>query len=90
MANKIYINWTNEEYYTSLNDVREAFLSYASYSEFEDFLDCRYSMEEVFNFTENERKAALEDYNESLDFEMEGWIREYLTTIEVDTVFKGE
>lgn len=88
MAKKIYIDWENQEYHTSIEDVRESFERYADCTDFSDFLDCHYSSETIFNFSEAERAEALADYHAVLDEEMEDWIDSHMTVIDIEVEFK--
>ena len=90
MSRKIYINWNCNEYYTTEEEVREAFEKdgWVAYPEFEDFLNDRYTIEDVFNFDEDARREAKESFEEEVQLVMENWIRENLTVINVDVVFK--
>ena len=88
MTKKIYIDWENQEYHTSIEDVRDSFERCYNCTEFGDFLDQHYSSEAIFNFTEEERAEALEDYNSVLNKEMEDWIDSQMTVINVDIEFK--
>ena len=88
MTKKIYIDWENQEYHTSIEGVRESFERYASYTEFDDFLDCHYSSETIFNFSKDERTEVLEDYQAVLDEEMEDWIDSHMTVIDIELEFK--
>ena len=88
MAKKIYIDWENQEYHTSIEDVKESFERYGSYTELSEFLDLHYSSETIFNFSEDERAEALADYQAVLDEEMEDWIDSQMTVIDIEVEFK--
>lgn len=88
MVKKIYIDWENQEYHTSIEDVKESFERYCSYTELGEFLDLHYSSETIFNFTEEERAEALEDYQAVVDEEMEDWIDSQMTIIDIEVEFK--
>lgn len=90
MAKKIYIDWNNQEYHTSLDSVRISFEESAPYTELGEFLDCNYSTEAVFNFTEEDRAVVLMEYNALIEEEMEDWVRREMTVIDVDVAFKEE
>lgn len=92
MSKKIYINWERNEYYTTEDEVREAFENddYVAYPDFEEFLNDRYTMEEVFDFDEDDRRKAKEDFEEEVQVVLKDWIETNLTVINVDILFKGK
>ena len=90
MSRKIYINWDNNEFYTTEEEVREAFENddYAVHPDFEEFLYNNYTIKTVFDFNENDRNEARDAFEEEVQAVMKEWIKNNLTVINIDVIFK--
>lgn len=88
MSKKIYIDYANENYYTSKEEIEAIFEEEEGYSSFDSFLDYYYHIEEVFYFNEEDKKRIEEEYKNALDEELEDWVNARFTIVDIDIEFK--
>lgn len=85
---KIYIYWGAQEYFTSFEDVQNYYEQDWGCTSFNDFLSEYYTSEDIFNFTEDERRKAFIDYKKTLNDEVRDWIRDYCDIVEIEAESK--
>ena len=88
MPKKIYINWSDEEYYTSFEEVKEAYVKNNIHTSLHEFLEDNYLPEEVFYFSDEEREQVLKDHDAIVDEEVRDWIYCRLTVVDVEVMFR--
>ncbi len=88
MTKKIYIDYENQDYYTSFEKVKAAYLSSYGAISFNDFLAENYDCEDIFNFTVEEREDAKADYDTYVIGEVKSWVDDCLVVIDVDVEFE--
>ena len=88
MSKKIYIDYANENYYTSKEEIEAIFEEEEGYSSFNSFLNYLYNIEDVFYFDEEDKKRIEEGYKNVLEEELKDWADARFTIVDIDIEFK--
>lgn len=88
MEKKIYINYEAHEFYTSYEEVFEYFKNCENGYFLEDYLEETYSLETIFDFSEEEKEKVRENYTEIIKSYCDEWIEDNFEVIDIDIIFK--
>lgn len=88
MEKKIYINYDAREFYNSYEEVFEYFKDHENTYYLEDYLEEHYSLETIFNFSEEEKEKVRGNYTEKIKKYCDEWVEEHFEVIDIDIIFK--
>lgn len=91
METYIYIDWDNQECYTNWEEVVAAFRERCGGDDnFNEYLFNNFFSAEIFRFTEEQRAQVLREYEESLQADIEEWVKDCLEKVKIKVEVKGE
>ena len=80
-TNRIYIHYAAERWYTTEDELRDAFEDYEGCEPFEEWLNDKYSASDIFNMDEAELHELEGEYDDFYDSAVQEWAERYLEVV---------